>query len=58
MTVDEMLTRMSSREISEWKVFFQLEQQDMKSATSGGGGGGGSQDFPGPEALMGQSQGQ
>jgi hypothetical protein len=54
MTVDEMLTRMSSRELSEWSVFFKLEAQDVKDARSGGGGGGGSQDFPGPESLMGQ----
>jgi hypothetical protein len=31
-----MLERMSSTEISEWRVFFQLEQADMEARSEGG----------------------
>ena len=34
-----MLQRMSSAEISEWKVFFQLEAADMDARSDGGSSG-------------------
>lgn len=32
MCVDEMLSRMSSRELTEWIAFFALESKDRESA--------------------------
>ena len=34
-TVEEMLQRMSSMEISEWRVYFQLEQADLEQKSGG-----------------------
>lgn len=30
MTVDELLDRMSSREITEWHVFFQMQDEELE----------------------------
>jgi hypothetical protein len=57
MTVGEMLSRMTSAELTEWGVFFKLEAADMEAMKNGAGkpGGGGSQDFPGVDAMMAKS---
>lgn len=33
MTVDELLDRMSSREITEWHAFFQLQEEEMERSS-------------------------
>jgi len=32
MTVKELLSKISSRELTEWKAFFELENAEMKNA--------------------------
>ncbi len=36
----EMLSRMSSRELTEWMAFFRLEQEDREKNKQGGGNAG------------------
>jgi hypothetical protein len=40
MTVKEMLRRMDSAEISEWKVYWQIRNSEMDQIKAGGGTGG------------------